>query len=146
VLSLKLAAVGLTFVISTTAWLAGRPATVDCGPPAPPAPNVHRIAVSTIAVRPWYGPHHVYGIFVVPDRFNDRKYTPTLKVRDFESTQIRKRIPEKSYVDPTLARPGHYLKRVYVPTRIAAWFLLTGRFGDLGMPCHWVLMFTENTR
>ena len=38
---------------------------------------------------------------------------------------------------------GHYNKRVYLPTRTALWFLLTGRFGDLKMPCHWWLVIAD---
>jgi hypothetical protein len=138
----RAAALGLALA-AVFAWLTSRAPTLECGPPAAPAPNLYRIAPAKVVVRPWYGPHHVYGIFVVPDRFNSQKYTATVAIEDFESP-VRRRLPEKSYVDATLARPGHYLRRVYVPTRVALWFLLTGRFGDLRTPCHWELVFADS--
>jgi hypothetical protein len=119
----RTAALGLSLLVSLTLWLATRRPTLDCGPAASRASNVQEIAAAKIVVRPWYGRHHVYGIFVVPNQFNDRRYSTTLTVRDFEMSIVRKRIPEKGHVDPVLARPGHYLKRVYVPTRVAVWVL-----------------------
>lgn len=139
------AALGLAIVVGLMVWLADRPPTADCGTAASPPSNVYEIAAAKVVVRPWYGRHHVYGIFVVPNQFNDRRYSTALAVRGFEAPIVRKRIPEKGYVDAGLARPGHYLKRVYVPTRVAAWFLLTGHFGDLRTPCHWQLVFADTT-
>ena len=107
--------------------------------------DMHEITASRIVVRPWLGRHHVYGIFAVPNRFIDRRYSAILAIDDFEAPIIRNLNPKKSYVDRTLAVPGHYLERAYVPTRVAIWFLLTGRFGDLRSPCHWRLAFDAGT-
>jgi hypothetical protein len=96
-------------------------------------------------VRPWFGPHHVYGIFVVPDRFVDQRYSAVLAVDDFRIKLIRNLIRKKSYTDAALARPGHYLEKAYVPTRTAFWFLLVGRFRDLRTPCRWELIFADRT-
>lgn len=134
----------MALVVAGSAWWANRAPTLECGPPAVPVPNRYRIAPARVVVRPWLGPHHVYAIFVVPDRFNSRKYSATLTVETFEKL-VRRRLPEKSYVDDTLAQPGHYLRRVFVPTRVALWFFLTGRFGNLRTPCHWELVFADSS-
>jgi hypothetical protein len=125
-------------------WLVKREPTVSCDTAQESREAaVYEVAPSRIVVRPWFGPHHVYGIFAVPNRFMDRRYVATLAVHDFQSRLIRNLRPEKAYVDPSLARPGHYLERAYVPTRVAVRFLLTGRFGDLRARCQWQLVFYE---
>jgi hypothetical protein len=137
--------VAAAFVLAMAAavWLALRPGSGDCNASGATESGVYRIAPSRIVVRPWYGPHHVYGIFVVPNRFNDRRYSVSLGVDGVTREIVRRRLPEKTYVDTTLATPGHYLRRVFVPTRMALWFLLTGRFGELRTPCQWELVFAD---
>ena len=135
---------GLALLVLVAGWLLHREPTVRCDDaPAPRDSRVYEIAPASIVVRPWFGPHHVYGIFVVPNRFMDRRYVATLAVHDFQSRLIRNLRPDKAYVDPSLARPGHYLERAYVPTRVAARFLVTGQFGDLRSSCQWQLVFYE---
>jgi hypothetical protein len=136
-----------TFVVLAVAlWLTTRQATASCGPTAPTSSSVREIEPARIVVRPWLGPHHVYGIFVVPNQFRDKRYSATLAVRDFSAPLIRNLKRDKPYVDPTLSRPGHYLERAYVPTRVALRFLVSGRFGDLRTPCEWQLAFHERQR
>ena len=132
---------GLAIALAATAWLLGRPPAAGCETPR--GGTVHEIAASRIVVRPWLGPHQVYGIFVVPDRFMDPRYSARLAVAGFESAIIRNLVRKRSYVDPALARPGHYLERAYVPTRVALRLLLTGHFGELRTACHWQLGFYE---
>jgi hypothetical protein len=125
-------------------WLVKRGPTVSCeAAQALRDARVYDVAPSKIVVRPWFGPHHVYGIFAVPNQFMDRRYVATLAVHNFQSRLIRNLRPDKAYVDPSLAQPGHYLERAYVPTRVAVRLLLTGRFGDLRERCQWQLVFYE---
>lgn len=94
---------------------------------------------------PWLGQHHVYGVFSLPEQYSrDRLYTATLIIRGF-TEEFPEISPEASRYSGQ-AEAGHYIKRVYIPTRLATWFLLTGRFGDLKMPCHWRLVITDHTR
>ena len=138
-------AAAFVLAMAAAVWLALRSSAVSCGASAPAAPGLYRIAPARIVVRPWYGPHHVYGIFVVPDRFNDKRYAVSLAVHGVTRQIVRRRLPEKTYVDATLAAPGHYLRRVFVPTRVALWFLITGRFGELRTPCQWELVFADRS-
>lgn len=131
----------MAVVLAATGWLLSRAPAGSCVPPRTGA--VHEIAASRIVVRPWLGPHQVYGIFVVPDRFMDRRYAARLAVPGFEFGIIRNLIRKQAYVDAALARPGHYLERAYVPTRVALRLLFTGRFGDLRTACHWQLRFYD---
>lgn len=36
-----------------------------------------------------------------------------------------------------------YVMQVHLPTRMALWFLVTGRFGDLRSFCHWWLIVAD---
>jgi hypothetical protein len=139
----RTAAGGLALAAGLTWWLATRQPTASCAPAARANPRVHEIEPARIVVRPWLGPHHVYGIFIVPNQFRDRKYSATLAVHDFSEPVIRNLKRDKPYVDPALSTPGHYLERAYVPTRVALRFLVSGRFGDLRTACEWQLAFRE---
>jgi hypothetical protein len=139
----RIAAGGFALTAGLTFWLATREPTASCASGAPASANVHEIEPARIVVRPWLGPHHVYGIFVVPNQFRDRKYAVTLAVRDFSEPVIRNLKRDQPYVDPALSTPGHYLERAYVPTRVALRFLVSGRFGDLRTACQWQLAYHE---
>ena len=137
---------GVAFVIAIASWLAIREPTGSCESSTPRDSGVPAIAAATIVVRPWLGPHHVYGIFVVPDQFRDRRYSATLEVCDFTAPLIRNLKRDKPYIDPALNVPGHYLERAYVPTRVALRFFVSGRFGDLRTSGEWQLAFHERQR
>ena len=126
------------------AWLLNMPPTTNCGVEAPADSKSHTIRATKVVVQPWKGRHHVYGIFMIPQSHKDeRKYSIVYSVRGFDDKFTPGRGPETEYAEGVVAEPGHYLKRVYVPTRVALWFLLTGQFGDLRVPCNWALVFVE---
>ena len=133
-------------MVAATLWIGNQQTSVNCDATRNSDDSrVYEVVPARIVVRPWLGPHHVYGIFVVPNRFMDRRYVATLAVHDFQSRLIRNLRRDKAYVDPSLAQPGHYLERAYVPTRVAVRFLLTGRFDDLRTPCQWQLVFYDKS-
>ena len=63
------------------AWFLNRPATTDCGTETPAN---HEIRVTEVVVQPWFGKHHVYGIFRIPNRHTPRMNTATMTVRNSE--------------------------------------------------------------
>ncbi len=148
------ASAGVALVLAgTVAWLLNRPATGDCGGEAPANHKAHEIRATKVVVQPWLGQHQVYGIFMVPDRYRHNKnYAVTMTVRGFDHQfavveRSDKRLEDLNarlqYADHVFAPPGHYLLRMYVPTRVALWFLVNGLFGDLRRPCDWTLVFVE---
>jgi hypothetical protein len=98
-------------------------------------------------VQPWLGPHHVYGEFAIPKQYwRDRLYTAKLMIQGFPIAFVET-TPEGDHINGDGAEPGYYIKRVYLPTRVALRFLLTGRFGDLQASCHWWLIIADrNTK
>ena len=71
-----------------------------------------------------------------------RLYTARLFLQGF-TDEFPEGSPEGGVIYDGRAKKGHYMKRVYLPTRTALWFLLTGRFGELKMPCHWWLVIAD---
>ena len=119
------------------------PQLTDCRSEAPGAAKQHWLRATQTVVQPWWGQHHVYGMFSVPDKYRyDRLYTARLIIQGF-TEEFPESSPEGGVIDSGQAEAGHYLKRVYLPTRTALWFLLTGRFGDLKTPCHWWLVIAD---
>src|SRR5207245_2320302 len=118
--------VGVALMLAATvAWLLNKPATSDCGGEAPANHKVHEIRATKVVVQPWLGKHHVYGIFTVPDRYKHNKsYAVTMTVRGFDHHFAVFQRADKQYPDDITAERGHYVKRVYVPTRVALWLLV----------------------
>ena len=127
----------------SVAWLLNRPATTDCDAETPAN---HEIRATKVVVQPWFGTHHVYGIFMIPNRYNHRINAAIMTVRGFDHHSAVDGRRYEQHVAAIFARPGHYLLRGYVPTRMAVWSLINGRFGDLRHPCNWTLAFIERSR
>jgi len=146
--TIGIASVAVALVLTgTVAWLLNKPPTADCGAEAPADHAVLENHPIKVVVQPWLGVHQVYGIFMVPNRYTlNKKYAFAMAVRGFDRRFAVVERADKQYtVDDVLAGPGHYLLRIYVPTRVAVWFLVKGLFGDLRNPCNWTLMFIERT-
>jgi len=135
---------GVALVLAVTvAWLLNSPPTADCSAEAPPN---HRIRAAKVVVRPWLGGHHVYASFMVPTRYTPRtKYEVTMVVRGFDHAFVVRGGPDEQYADDVFAGPGYYLLHGYLPTRVALWFLVHARFGDLQDPCSWTLVFIDQS-
>jgi len=133
-------------LLATAIVLVNLPPLTACRSEAPVAAKQYWFRATRTVVQPWRGPHHVYGIFTVPDRYwRDRLYTARLIIQGF-TEDFPETSPEGGVIDNGPAEPGHYIKRVYLPTRTALWFLLTGRFGDLNTSCHWWLVISDRIR
>jgi hypothetical protein len=143
---------GLALVVSVAgaiAWLLTRPPTEECHQ-FPAGPDERTLGVRSIVVKPWYGPHHVYGVFLLPVGFAGRSIPATLRVGDFQKhvtlrSEESSRRALRTAQAPTHAASvrEHSVKRIYVPTRTALRFLVTGRFGDLRTPCQWTLILDD---
>ena len=116
------------------AWLVNSSSMTVCGLEVPESSGEHKFRAVQVVVRPWQGLHNVYGVFIIPERYkHDRLYATTLKIQGFTAS-LSAGSAEGEDRDNIVVEQGHYLKRVYVQTRTALWFLGTGRFGDLTDP------------
>lgn len=141
-----LIAFSILFTLVTTATvLVNMPPLTDCRSEIPVVEKQHWFRATHMVVQPWRGPHHVYGIFKIPEQFKfDHLYTAKLLIEGVAVESIAGS-PEDEEVYSGRREPGHYIKRVFLSTRTALWFLMTGQFGDLKMPCHWWLVITDRT-
>ena len=100
------------------------------------------IRAAKVVARPWMGPHHVYGVFVVPAKYGDSgKYraTMTMPAGNFVVEAGGERGQWSDLVIPS----GYFPKQVYVPTRLVLWRVMSGRLKRIGDPCNWTLRFVE---
>jgi hypothetical protein len=133
----------LLALLATATILLNMPPLTDCCSEAPVIVGQHWIRATQTVIQPWQGQHHVYGTFSLPDQYwRDRLYRARLKIQGF-TEELPDTSPEGGDNDNGRAEPGHYIKRVYLSTRTALWFLVTGRFGDLKMHCHWWLVIAN---
>jgi len=125
-------------------WLLNRPPNTDCLPEASVPQRGTRAHASKTVVQPLRGPHHVYGLFLVPSQSVEMKrYAVTISVEGalYYCMWVEKSLRQTSEVKRT--EGGEYLVQQYLPTRVALWFLLNGLIGDLRNPKNWALVFSD---
>jgi len=126
--------------------LAALPPLTPCSSKGSVAAGQYWFRATKTVVEPWRGPHHVYGIFTIPEQYKfDHLYTAKLTIQGV-TTEFIAGSPEDEDIYSGRAEPGYYIKRVYLSTRTALWFLLAGRFGDLRAACHWQLVIANRVR
>lgn len=126
--------------------LAALPPLTACSSETQPPAGQYWFQATKTVVQPWRGPHHVYGIFTIPEQYKfDHLYTAKLTIQGVP-TAFQAGSPEDEDINSGRAEPGYYIKRVYLSTRTSLWFLLTGRFGDLRTSCHWWLIVADRVR
>ena len=138
---------GIAVVLTcTVAWLLNRAPTGDCPAEAPVDHTAHTVLATKVVAQPWLGEHHVYGVFMVPNRYRHNKtYVLTMTVQGSDRVFAGGERSGKQYVDDASTESGHYVLHSYLPTRVALRFLFDGRFGDLRNPCNWRLVFVERS-
>ena len=130
-------------LLATTAVLLNMPPLTQCHLETPIAPEQHWFRARRVVVQPWLGSHHVYGLFDIPQQYKrDRLYRAKLMIQEFSKGFVET-TPEGEDLSDDGIQAGFYVKRAYLPTRIALWFLVTGRFGDLQTSCHWWLVMVD---
>jgi hypothetical protein len=136
-------------MIGMIAWLASRPPSTRCGIPDA---SGHVILASKVVLRPWLGPHHVYGIFLVPHQYRDAGYSATLTVLGMtdEASLRQPLVPlsggsVKVHGEAITIEPGQYVVHEHIRTRVALRLLATGHFGDLRATCNWALALTSRS-
>jgi hypothetical protein len=133
-------AVLLALIFSAAAaWVAVGASTSTCHNAAA-RPGEQIFQPSAIVLRPWFGRHNVYGIFIVPDEYQEPKYTITATVSAGDAVLELTGTDIELMPTPGLPmRPGEHALDAQVQSRVAAWLLATGRFGDLRAACNWQL-------
>ena len=125
-------------------WFLNRRPDTDCLPEAsPPQRGTQAHAIKTV-VQPWRGPHHVYGLFIVPSHSVEiRRYAVTISVEGalYYCMWVEKSLRQTTRV--ISVEDGGYVVRAPVPTRVALWFLINGLIGDLRRPENWALVFSD---
>ena len=88
-----------------------------------------------IVVKPWEGPHNVYGLFMIPDRYrNDFFFTVTI-----DKTEVHCGVMNDAnkIARGVNAKPGYYQVKGLLNTRVALWLILQGKEDQLKHPQNW---------
>jgi hypothetical protein len=95
-----------------------------------------------VVVKPWRGQHHVYAIFMVPGGYlNDRQFTFSVQgektycgILGYEGT---------TEAEGVRAKPGYYLMKGLLNTRIALWVISQGKGGELKESTNWKVGYSK---
>jgi hypothetical protein len=89
-----------------------------------------------IVVKPWVGPHNVYGIFMIPDAYrNDFFFTVTI-----DKTEVHCGVmygPARKFIAGVNAKPGYSLIKGLLNTRIALQLIIQGKGDQLKQSQNW---------
>ncbi|MBD0264407.1 MAG: hypothetical protein ICV85_18200 [Tolypothrix sp. T3-bin4] len=98
-----------------------------------------QVHASKVIVEPWLGEHHVYAIFMVPDKYKEAPFF-ILTVKDVGSF-CKKPFGNSEYYDDVLAEPGTHLIRDYIRTRLALRLIFQGLYFKLNDKYNWSLTY-----
>jgi hypothetical protein len=119
------------------------PPSTECLAEPPVAAKLHLVRATKTVVEPWRGPHHVYGVFAIPEEYKfDHLYRASLTIQGIHA-EFLAGSSEDQDISSGQPKTGQYVKRVYLSTRTALWFFMTGRYGYLKSSCHWWLVITD---
>jgi hypothetical protein len=104
----------------------------------------HYLYPEKIVVKPWRGQHHVYGVFIVPEGYQKDKLV-TLTISG-NKTYCGRPIPISDNSGENIhAKPGYYLVRGYLNTRIALALIAQGKINELKQTRNWKLGYIEKS-
>jgi len=124
-------------------WFLSRSPDTDCLPAVLSREKTNEVPAVRTVVRPWRGPHQVYGLFTVPDQLTEtQRYAVTITVKG--TLRYCKWVERSGWHawQYVTAEDGKFLVREYVPTRVALWFLMHGRLDELRSPENWAMVFS----
>ncbi|MBW4646453.1 MAG: hypothetical protein KME23_26255 [Goleter apudmare HA4340-LM2] len=101
------------------------------------------VQATKVVVEPWRGKHHVYGIFMVPNKYQQTPFF-VLSVKGFGS-KCSKPFGNSQNYDDVFAKPGTHLVRHYLRTRTALWLMLQGMYNQISDQQNWILTFPQAT-
>jgi hypothetical protein len=97
------------------------------------------VQATKVVVRPWLGEHHVYGIFMVPNEFEQSPFF-VLSIKGI-GDQCSKPSGNLQYLDGVSAEPGTHLIRDFIRTRTAVRLIFQGLYFYLNNTQNWNLIF-----
>lgn len=98
-----------------------------------------QIHATKVVVEPWLGEHHVYGIFIVPDRYKETPFF-ILTVKGVGSA-CEKPFGTLENIDGIFAMPGTHIIRDYIRTRTAIRLIVKGLYNQLNDKYNWTLTY-----
>lgn len=136
---------GTSICIAGVAVLIQLPPRTACDRAPHEKQGEHWFQASQTVVQPWFGRHHVYGVFAIPEQYKfDHLFTAKLVIQGVHN-ELQAGSSEYTDMPSSTWKPGSYRKRVYLSTRATLQFIAMGRFGDLRMPCHWWLVIRNRS-
>ena len=100
-----------------------------------------QVHATKVIVQPWLGRHHVYGIFMIPDEYEQAQFF-VLTVKGAGSYCSKQFGSQKNFND-IFAEPGTYLLRKFIRTRTALRLILQGLYSQINDKQNWTLTFPE---
>ncbi len=104
--------------------------------------NKFYIHPEKIVVEPWRGRHHVYAIFMIPsEHINDHFLKVTIEGMD-SICGVMTYLGQNS-TDGINAKPGYYLSKGWLQTRMALWLMFQGKYKQLKHSGNWILGYRK---
>ncbi|MEW6497198.1 MAG: hypothetical protein AB1589_32545 [Cyanobacteriota bacterium] len=107
----------------------------------PLEPETYKTHPIKLRVKPWRGQHNVYAIFMIPKDYKHGRLG-VLDIKDVAKYDELV-ISQGKWHDGIQAKPGYYLVKIFVKTRVALKWTAKGDFISLRQPCNWTLTYSK---
>lgn len=107
--------------------------------------NKYYTSAETIVVEPWRGQHNVYGVFMIPNGYQSEflfKFTLP-EGKTYCGVMHR---THQAVVAGVVVKPGYYLLKGYLNTRIALNLIIKGQYNQLKQSQNWELGYVKKIR
>lgn len=95
-----------------------------------------------LVVKPWHGQHHVFAIFMVPGGYlNDKQFTVNVQGDNTYCGILA--YGGTTEIDGVRAKPGYYLMKGLLNTRIALWVISQGKGDELKEATNWKVGYSK---
>lgn len=109
-----------------------------------PTYGIEYVRAIKVLVKPWYGRHNTYGIFLLPNNYKPERLIVFNNIEAGKASRCwHKNLASQTEIEGISIQSGYYPVRVYMKTRIALLLIVLGYGSQLKRPLNWKLTYKD---
>jgi hypothetical protein len=109
--------------------------------------NIESIGAIKVVVKPWYGRHNTYGIFLLQNNYKPERLIVFNSIEAGKASRCwDKNLASQTEIAGISIQSGYYPVRVYMKTRIALLLIIWGYKNQLEQPLNWQLTYQDRRK
>jgi hypothetical protein len=109
--------------------------------------GIESICAIKVVVKPWYGRHNTYGIFLLPNNYKPERLIVFNTIEAGKASRCwDKNLASQTEIAGFSIQSGYYPVRVYMKSRIALLLIIMGFKNQLKQPLNWQLTYKRQVK